>query len=603
MRQVQANPTLDKPSQRLGLAGSGNLGPVLRGLGGTISIEIERDEVLDEVRIYSQGTNQFENQMLSSGTFTHLSNGRRKWSRDIVYGVDTDYGISGGKAVRNYLEWTVRKRGVENPSGAPASDKFLSSDETAIRNLSDEALRRNRPFFTPRNYSESAAGSVAGDVIEASGMTWREDNATLWVVSDDRKIAIYDRDLKRVRAPIDLPSSLGFVDTEAIVYMGSDRFAVLDEGSVGSRPAKLHLFHLRFGQDEIDETNLVTYELSSITEFPGGLGAEALAYDRVSGLFYVGTQPTTDPSGGGLWEIDIANKNTDGEPTQTFLYRWFDKLVILGHLQAGALLGDLFYSGTIAGGQLRRSLLCHFRTPDGGGAEKMRRVIQVDIDSGLYVDHYVHNLDGKWEAFTASPGLEDLFFAREGGGQNIRRHDHTAFEEKATFRRQFYVRDVPLRGGVYINGEEAQQGEAWVFVNKNDPNPYGRNASISINVLPTFNDEFFRQHEYEGDFGNQIGLRFFVGGSLETKYGKRKANRFAQTLRNIGGVRTVEVFADANLTTPIIEETRIENLGGYYWENPSFGQHRITARLRSEFGSSNYVDIVGYVRFRQFECT
>lgn len=599
--QVQANPALDKPSSRLALAGAGAIGPILSGLAGTINLEIERDEILESAKIYSDS---FLRQLLPLGAYTNLPNGRRRWSVDIVYGIDTDYGVAGGEAVRNFIDWTIRKRGVVNPSGPPTGEKFLSKDdEDAIRNLSDAQLRRNRPFFTPRDYAVTETGSVASQLSEASGLTWRDDNATLYAVSDDRRIAVYNREMDNIQGVINLPASI-FNDTEAIVYLGSDRFAVLDEGVTGSRVPKLHLFHLKFGQNTVDTTNLVTYMLSDIEEFAGGEGAEGLAYDEVSGLFYVGTQPTGDGEGG-LWEVDIGNKNTDGEPTQTLLYTWFDKLVDPGHLDAGALLGDLFYSYRMTGGQTRRSIFCHFRTPDGGGASGMRRVIQVDIESGLYVDDYLHDLDGKWEGFTASPDLEDLFFVREGGGQNIQRHEHTQNEVLQVFRRQFWVKAVPTVRALYINGQEAQQGEAWIWVNKIDADSYALDASMGINILPTFNDEFFSQHEYAGNLGQQVGNQFFVRvdgtPTLFHDVGKRPPNRFAQTLRNIGGVKTVEVFKDADVI-PTIAEILIEDLGGLYWVNPSYGLHTIKVRLRAEFASASYIDITGYIRVRQFEC-
>lgn len=598
--QPQSNPTIDKVSQRLALAGAGVLGPVLRGLGGKIEIEVEAGEWISSVHIFSRHENLFDRDLLPLGSYTRLPGGRRRWSANIVYGVDTDYGFSGAEPIRNIVEWTVRRRGTINPSGAPSPEKAWSDDADAFRNLSDEQLRRNRPFFEPRNYLLNAVGSVAGELIEASGLTWREDDATLYVVSDDLEMAVYDREFNTLIDTIDLPSGSGFSDTEAVVYMGSDRFAVLDEGSFGVRPAKLHLFHLRTGESVIGD-DLITYTLSDVEEFNGGLGAEGLAYDRVSGLFYVGTQPTGDGQGG-LWEVDIWNKNTDGEPTQTLLHRWYDSVIAPGHVGADALLGDLYYSHSIAGGQLRRSVLCHFRTPTAGGSYTARKVVQLDIDSGLYVDEYWHNLEGQWEGFTATPDLEDLFFVREGGGANIQRHEHNRWEEKATFQRQFWCKDVPLTRALYINGQESHQGEAWVFVNSSDGSDKARDATISINILPTFSDEFFSQHEYPGNEGDQIGLKYFVGGELQTKYGRKPGNRYAQTLRNVGGAKTVEVYLDADLSTPVISEMLIEDLGGYYWQNPSLGRHVVTVRLRSEFASDHYVDIVGYVRFRQFMC-
>jgi hypothetical protein len=113
--QIQANPTLDKPGERLGLAGAGILGPILKGLGGHLKIEIDRDEILESVRIFSRHSNQFDREYVDDGTFTNLDNGRRQWDFDIVFGQHTDFGLTGALPVRNFLEWTIRKRGVVNP--------------------------------------------------------------------------------------------------------------------------------------------------------------------------------------------------------------------------------------------------------------------------------------------------------------------------------------------------------------------------------------------------------------------------------------------------------------------------------------------------------
>lgn len=601
MREAHGNPSLDKPAERLGLAGAQALGPILKGLGGTISIETERGELLESARIYSDGSNAFEQDLFDLGEITHLAGGGRRFDADIVFGIHTDYGVTGAPAVRNYVEWTVLRRKIENQTSARAAEKALTrDDDTAISGMSDEQLRCNRGYFGQRpSYSRVATANTTG-IAEASGLAWRGDAATLIVLSDDRKLGFFSRELAKIQDTITLPSSLGFTDTEAVVYMGSDRFAILDEGAVGSRPVRLHLLHIKAGFAPTYE-DLITYDLSKVEEFAGGLGAEGLAYDRVSGKFYVGMQPTGDGQGG-LWEIDIATKDSDGEPTQTLLWSWYDVLVAPGHLEPGAILGDLYYSHELADGQFRRSIFCHFRTPDGGGAQAMRRVCQVDIESGLFVEYLFHNLDGKWEGFTIADELEELFFCREGGGGNLTRYQHEEFEQRTTWRRQFFVKDKPASRGLYINSQEAQQGEAWVFCHPDDSNPYAGDATISINILPEFSDEFFRVGEWRGNLGEQVGLRYFVAQELVTLYGRKRPNRFAQTLRNAGGAKTVEVFRDAG-KTPVISERLIEDLAGYYWPSPSLGRHTIRVRLRSEWGSSNYVDIVGYVRFRQFKCS
>jgi len=600
-RQAQGNTTHDKMSARLALAGADVLGPILRGLGGRIEIEIQRGEVLEDVRIFSLGSNEFSKELLPLGSFTNFDDGRRLFTVDIVYGIDTDYGVTGAPAIRNYLQWKVKRKVPANPEGNRFVEKAYSNDTEAQKNISDAEMRRDRSWFAPRDYTQAFVGSAIPPGAEASGLTWREDNQTLYVLGDNLHMRVMTREGVVVQDDISL-EGLGMADTEALVYMGSDRFAVLDEGASGIRPVRLHLFHLKKGGDTVTPSFVKTYTLSKIEESPGGYGAEGLAHDRITGKFYVGTQPTGDGEGG-LWEVDIHAKDTDGEATQTLLYRWYDSLIEPGHLGAGAILGDLYFSHDLGTGAANQSLLCHFRTPDVGGPEAMRQVIQIDRETGVFISKYHHNLGGKWEGFTLDYDSESMFFVREGGGANLSRHDHTQFEDVEIFRRQFFVKERPARGGIYINSQEAQQGEARVFVNPLDINRFSKDATIGIGILPIFSDELFLGGEYEGTLGKNIELRRFIAPeTLFAEKGKKRPNRYATTVRNHGGAKTVEIFTDSLYTPPAIPEMLIEDLGGYYWPSPSFGLHSVTARLRAEWGSPNYVDITGYVRFKQFKC-
>ena len=599
--QVQANPVLDKVSARLSLAGAGEVGAILKGLGATIKITLEKDEILGYVKIFSHGPNQFSNDLTASGSFSSLSGGRQLWSCPIVYGVDTDYGLSGGKAVRNFLEWSIKRKNTPNPSGPIVGEKAYSfEDETAMKGLDDNALRKDRSWFSERDYYEAVDDTIfMTDAPEVSGATWREDNSTVYFVSDNLAIIVTDREGTILQDLIDLPGALGFNDTEAIQYLGSDRFAILDEGVFGSRPPHLILFHLKQGASELTAKDIKIYTLSKVDEFAGGYGAEGLAYNRATGIFYVGTQPTGDGQGG-LWEIDIHNKDTDGEPTQTLLYKWYDILVEPGHLGSGALLGDLFFGREMGSGSVNSSIFCHFRTPNAGGPSDQQQVIQIDIEDGQFLSAFNHGLSGQWEAMTFDPERQSIFFARETTG-GFYRFDHDDFDDVDVFRRQFYVKDVPLREGIYMAGQEAQLGEAWVFVSKNINEQNVKDATFGISILPTFNDEFFGQHEYKGN-RYRTTATYWLAGVLKTTRGQRPANRFAQTIRNVGGAKTVEIFYDSVSADPVIPERGIEDLDGCYLENPSYGLHLVTARLRAEWGSSHYVNIVGYIRFLQLPC-
>jgi len=146
---------------------------------------------------------------------------------------------------------------------------------------------------------------------------------------------------------------------------------------------------------------------------------------------------------------------------------------------------------------------------------------------------------------------------------------------RGTSLRQFFVKNLPAANSVYIDNQEAQGGEAVVFINNGDPDVWARRASFAINIMPAFNDEFFTQQEFVG-------------------------NRFANTLRNWGGAATAQVFLDG---VEIISERAIEDVHGYFWLDPiAYGIHAIKVRLRSVLGSSVFVDVHGSIRARQIPC-
>jgi hypothetical protein len=127
--------------------------------------------------------------------------------------------------------------------------------------------------------------------------------------------------------------------------------------------------------------------------------------------------------------------------------------------------------------------------------------------------------------------------------------------------RQFWVRDLPGTGSLYIQNQEAQGSQAFYQITSGDP------LSFGINILPNFADEFFKLHEIT-------------------------ANRWTNTLRPWGGAKTAEVFLGGG---NIITEQYIGDVHGYYWPNPSPGTHTILVRVRAEQSSVNFVDISGTI--------
>lgn len=132
--------------------------------------------------------------------------------------------------------------------------------------------------------------------------------------------------------------------------------------------------------------------------------------------------------------------------------------------------------------------------------------------------------------------------------------------------RQFWVKDLPAFGALYVNNVESQAGELVIVT------PSDEALTIGLNILPTFSDEFFQLGEYSG-------------------------NRWANTLRHFGGALTGEVFFGSPPSL-IISERYIADVNGWYWDNPAVGIYPITVRLRAAIRSPQFVDISGSIQIQ-----
>lgn len=128
-------------------------------------------------------------------------------------------------------------------------------------------------------------------------------------------------------------------------------------------------------------------------------------------------------------------------------------------------------------------------------------------------------------------------------------------------RRQFWVRDLPTSGALYCGNQECQSGFATFQVRP------GEDLSFGIAILPEWSDEFFNGGEFEG-------------------------NRYANTLRMWGGAATAEVFIDG---IRAIGERDVAEVAGFFWTQPSLGEHSIVVRLRAARKSIYKVDIEGTI--------
>jgi hypothetical protein len=128
--------------------------------------------------------------------------------------------------------------------------------------------------------------------------------------------------------------------------------------------------------------------------------------------------------------------------------------------------------------------------------------------------------------------------------------------------RQFFVKDIPSEGNLYLGNQEAQAAGAVWTIRAGEP------VSFGIDILPSLGDEFFGLHEYTG-------------------------NRFSNTLRNWGGAFTGQVWLGQIV---IINERYLGHIHGYYWDAPAAGTHIVVVRIRAAAGSPYFIDIEGTIR-------
>ena len=211
------------------------------------------------------------------------------------------------EAERGLFAATERVAELETPG---CTDRQAVNYDCAA-NIDDGSCVSSAPCDRPSaSLFETAAYSLVlghSDGLDGgrSGMAYREDNDSLYLVSDEQG----DR-VVRVLNPFGeflgeaaLPRGNGpgeFEDPEGIVWMGrdgatSDTFAILDEGD-SENPVRIHVLEILPGA-AIEPANVTTFVCSSIpvnesSPGRGNLGAEGLTRDPHSGVFYVAGQST-----------------------------------------------------------------------------------------------------------------------------------------------------------------------------------------------------------------------------------------------------------------------------------------------------------------------
>ena len=256
-------------------------------------------------------------------------------------------------------------------------------------------------WFQTHNFVNTLTAATA--LTEISGIAYDEAN--------DEVLAVDDSDLYRRINAID-GSDVGSqgtfngtnqIDTEGITHIANDRFAVLSEGLLGTRNAWIHIADIPVGDTDITQSDIIEeHELTSVTLFGSGFGAEGLAYDPASGKYYVAVQDTSE-NGGGLWEVDPGNSWA-----QTLLFRWWDTIINTSEVPASTQVGDLAWGGNFAGAPCV-FVLCKETTPADVNS---RVVIQMDL-AGNVIDKFNHGLTDQAEGLDFSSSGRTMFVAKE----------------------------------------------------------------------------------------------------------------------------------------------------------------------------------------------
>lgn len=259
---------------------------------------------------------------------------------------------------------------------------------------------------------------------EVSGLTHATDRDYLAVVDDNGEMREYDRNFLPVQAgPVSLPTGSGdgeVDDAEGIVYIGDYftdwDYCILDEGDT-TNPVRLHLFPFAPGQTTLSSSDITTYELPKIPRYSGqtygGEGAEGIAFDHNTGLFYVSNQSDTQDDVG-IWEVDIENMDTDGDPTHTLLYTYVSAGIVngVGGVPSPVALSDL-EDGTCLPYDESRPRSLFLLTRDATGNRRM--VLQLDRSSGAVISSFQHGHVGQVEGlcFDSFAARGDMFIAGE----------------------------------------------------------------------------------------------------------------------------------------------------------------------------------------------
>jgi len=366
-----------------------------------------------------------------------------------LWGTDRDIGIFSFSPFVPTSASTTRSSSVSTTKSTSASvtassasssvSTTRSSSVSTTKSTSASTTATDSPFFgtTDCVYTEIDSGDLSSGGTqhpESSGLCYAPDRDYIVSVSDD----LFIREFERVGfTPVqsDVALGNGMLDVEGICWIGDwftdFDYAILDEGASGGALTRIHLVPFAAGQTSTP-TGVVTFSLPDIPRHTGtysGEGCEGLAYDPNKDLFYVSNQADTE-SDAGIWEVNLNVLNTDGFPTQRFLYDYTTAGIVNGAAPSPpspVAFSDLFHGAQMGSarpdGPFNRSLFLLTRDTTAS----RRLVIQLDTESGAIISVFTHAEAAQVEGvcFDTLSSRGDMFLSKEeasGGTPNVFRY-------------------------------------------------------------------------------------------------------------------------------------------------------------------------------------
>lgn len=219
--------------------------------------------------------------------------------------------------------------------------------------------------------------------VDFSGVAYNYDTGRLYII-DNGNESVYEYTTAGV--PVRKITGSGFDDTEGIAYLGSNKFAIIEEGIKA-----ISIVTIGPATTMITKSDATVINPNIAGTF-GNSGFEGVAYNATSNVFYALKEKTTT-SGGSVAKGVYQVANTPGSATTTQLS------AVTATLNPLATdLSDIFFDGS-SGGHL-------YVLSDEG-----TRVMEVGLDGTLYGNRALTG--AQLEGITFSPDMLNMYVIGE----------------------------------------------------------------------------------------------------------------------------------------------------------------------------------------------